>query len=130
MVIRRAAAPSLNANGMNIPLKCIVCKDQPEFSDMSHLLTHLGSKGHLSKKFQTMTMAKSDPRLGLLNDQFDHWYAQNGLDDLMKERMDQKEKKKSNNALAKAKAPTASTSRRSSAGERISCGYPERAHAD
>lgn len=43
-----------------IPLLCSVCPDVPRFSDVSHLLTHIASKGHLHHETQTKLKAHQD----------------------------------------------------------------------
>lgn len=86
------------ARHSEISLTCIVCPKRPTFSDLSHLLTHLGSKGHLSKCFEMRTKAQSDLDCRVTMQRFEHWYARSGLDALMKDRFDQKEKKKNASA--------------------------------
>jgi hypothetical protein len=75
-----------------IPLHCDVCPKQPDFSDLSHLLTHLGSKGHLSAVYKVEV--KGDVASREIIRQYRQWYADYNLDELMRERMSQKEKKK------------------------------------
>ncbi|QPC73826.1 hypothetical protein HYE68_004578 [Fusarium pseudograminearum] len=43
-----------------IPLSCFVCPETPRFSDVSHLLTHIASKGHLHQETQTKLKAHQD----------------------------------------------------------------------
>ncbi|EHK15673.1 uncharacterized protein TRIVIDRAFT_115953, partial [Trichoderma virens Gv29-8] len=43
-----------------IPLLCTVCPETPRFSDVSHLLTHIASKGHLHHETQTKLKAHQD----------------------------------------------------------------------
>lgn len=35
----------------DVELECTLCEKRPQFSDMSHLLTHMASKAHLSRQF-------------------------------------------------------------------------------
>jgi hypothetical protein len=78
----------------NMPLKCTICPKKPSFSDVSHLLTHVGSKGHLSHYYKTKIQGGSDARARALIDQYDQWYTDWGIDELMHERINLKDKKK------------------------------------
>lgn len=49
-----------NSANRQIPLVCSVCPDVPRFSDVSHLLTHIASKGHLHHETQTKLKAHQD----------------------------------------------------------------------
>ena len=84
------SAPSPN----NIPLHCNICPKRPDFSDVSHLLTHIASKGHLSNYFKAKVKGTRDPAAQQLVAEYDEWYEEWNVDDLMRERMNQKEKKK------------------------------------
>ncbi|KAF2092786.1 hypothetical protein NA57DRAFT_81934 [Rhizodiscina lignyota] len=78
----------------SIPLHCIACQKKPKFSDVSHLLTHIASKGHLSQYYRLKVKSGSDETSRVLVDQFDHWYRQYGVEELMHERMNIKDKKR------------------------------------
>lgn len=96
----------------DFPLHCSVCPHGPRFKDVSHLLTHLASKAHLSNHYKLSVKADGDAniRAGLIR--FDAWYSENGLGELMAHRMVHKEKKKkAKNALkaAAANAPQSSS---------------------
>ena len=84
----------------NIPLSCNVCPRRPDFSDVSHLLTHIQSKGHLSAYYKLKVKGTSDPAAQRTIDDFDEWYADYGLEELMRERMSQKDKKKAGSGSA------------------------------
>lgn len=88
----------------DIPLSCNVCPRRPDFSDISHLLTHIQSKGHLAAYYKLQVQAGTDAEAQDTVDTYEQWYADYGLEDLMRERMSQKDKKK---------ARVGSTSRRS-----------------
>jgi hypothetical protein len=77
-----------------IPLKCITCPKKPVFSDISHLLTHVSSKGHLAAYFRLKVKAVTDPEVDALVTEYDNWYSEWGIQDLMSERMTQKDNKK------------------------------------
>ena len=74
-------------------LCCTLCPKQPQFSDISHLLTHISSKGHLSHKFKLSIRASSEPQARADLATFDIWYAENGLDEKLAERLASKEQK-------------------------------------
>ncbi|KAH6978545.1 hypothetical protein EDB82DRAFT_477294 [Fusarium venenatum] len=60
------APPTLSGDNLasstnrQIPLSCFVCPETPRFSDVSHLLTHIASKGHLHHETQTKLKAHQD----------------------------------------------------------------------
>lgn len=84
----------LSTQTTNIPLHCNVCPKRPNFSDVSHLLTHIASKGHLSCYYKVKVKASTDHEAKRLVDDYDDWYADFNLEELMRERMSQKEKKR------------------------------------
>ncbi|PTB65372.1 hypothetical protein BBK36DRAFT_1121568 [Trichoderma citrinoviride] len=51
---------STGSGSKQIPLLCTVCPESPRFSDVSHLLTHIASKGHLHHETQTKLKAHQD----------------------------------------------------------------------
>ncbi|KAK0119296.1 hypothetical protein ONS95_008143 [Cadophora gregata] len=78
----------------DIDLQCILCPKDPKFSDVSHLLTHISSKAHLSHRFKLEIRAQTEPESrDKLND-FAFWYNQNNLDALLAERLALKDNKK------------------------------------
>lgn len=80
-----------------IPLLCTICPKKPKFSDTSHLLTHLNSKGHLANCQQVDLRAQSDPAYRQIKNGYDAWYSENNLLSLLTERQvakDQKDAKK------------------------------------
>lgn len=79
------------AAASGIPLHCNICPKKPDFSDTSHLLTHIASKQHLSNYFKLKVRA--DPAAQRDVDEYDRWYQDWNLDDLMRERMSHKEKR-------------------------------------
>ena len=98
----------------SIPLHCNICPKKPDFSDVSHLLTHIASKGHLSHYYKMKVQASTDPGAKQVVDEYDEWYDEWNVQDLMRERMSQKERKKGG---ANGNANGGSTSRRGSAGQ-------------
>lgn len=106
------AAPSTSKD--SIPLHCNICPKRPDFSDTSHLLTHIASKGHLSNYYKMKVKGSTDPASRELVEEYDDWYEEHNMQDLMRERMSQKEKKKVGGAGGNANGPAGS--RRGSAG--------------
>lgn len=69
--------------------QCVICPTKPVFSDVSHLLTHLLSKGHLSQKNQLEFRQKAgtnNAAATALLAAYDNWYSANNLDPLLAER--------------------------------------------
>ncbi|KAK2612422.1 hypothetical protein QQS21_001526 [Conoideocrella luteorostrata] len=77
----------------HIPLLCTVCPETPRFSDVSHLLTHIASKGHLHHETQTKLKAHQDIAASVILQQYERWYKDNGIETLLVERMRAKQKK-------------------------------------
>lgn len=74
-----------------IPLLCSVCPDIPHFSDLSHLLTHIASKGHLHHETQTKLKAHQDLVSSIALQQYEQWYTENRIESLLVERMKAKQ---------------------------------------
>ncbi|KAF3481821.1 uncharacterized protein GIQ15_04580 [Arthroderma uncinatum] len=72
-------------------LKCNICPRKPKFSDVSHLLTHLSSKGHLSHYFKLQVRSYQEPQATELLAAYDQWYEKNKLATLLSDRMLAKE---------------------------------------
>ncbi|KAK7632387.1 hypothetical protein IWX47DRAFT_786577 [Phyllosticta citricarpa] len=83
-----------------IPLHCSICPKRPNFSDVSHLLTHVASKGHLSHYYKIKVKAASEAECQRQIEAYDRWYAEWGVEDLMSERMNLKEKKRTRTRAA------------------------------
>lgn len=77
----------------HIPLVCSVCPDSPRFSDVSHLLTHIASKGHLHHETQTKLKAHQDLASAVALQQYEQWYKEHGIERLLVERMRAKQVK-------------------------------------
>ena len=78
----------------SIPLKCNICAKKPTFSDVSHLLTHIASKGHLSTYYKIKVRAGQEEDSRQLIEGYDTWYATWNIEYLMSERMNLKDQKK------------------------------------
>lgn len=75
-------------------LKCKICPRRPNFSDVSHLLTHVSSKGHLSHYFKLQVRSHQEPEAGELLAEYDQWYIEHNLAGLLSDRMMAKEARK------------------------------------
>ena len=82
----------------DMELQCILCPKNPRFSDISHLLTHISSKAHLSHRFKLEIRAQSEPECRDKLNGFTFWYNQNNLDALLAERLALKNNKKTKRA--------------------------------
>lgn len=93
---RISSKPKANpgANAHTIPLLCILCEKTPKFSDVSHLLTHISSKGHLSRRFHIELQAQTDQDAEQLLNRFDSWFKQHGIQQLLTTRQEAKDQKK------------------------------------
>jgi hypothetical protein len=77
-----------------IPLRCTICPKKPNFSDLSHLLTHISSKSHLAHRFKAELKARDDRAALEEVRQYDTWCERYGINALLAERMAVKEQKK------------------------------------
>ncbi|KAH7328755.1 hypothetical protein B0I35DRAFT_26174 [Stachybotrys elegans] len=101
-----SAAPVLDIR--RIPLLCTVCPETPRFSDVSHLLTHIASKGHLHHETQTKLKAHQDLDAQGVMHQYEQWYKENGIEALLVDRMRAKQAKEAvRTRRARASASTA-----------------------
>ncbi|KAL8699846.1 MAG: hypothetical protein Q9224_001235 [Gallowayella concinna] len=80
----------------SVPLHCHICPKRPDFSDISHLLTHVGSKGHLSHYFKAQVRARQDSSIRQQIEIYDRWYEENQIEKLLSQRMVLKDSKKPN----------------------------------
>lgn len=74
-------------------LNCTICPKQPTFSDTSHLLTHVSSKGHLSEWHKLQVRSFQDIAAGVALANYSLWCQQHDIDRLLSERMQMKEDK-------------------------------------
>ncbi|KAF9886056.1 hypothetical protein FE257_012112 [Aspergillus nanangensis] len=75
-------------------LLCNICPRGPRFSDVSHLLTHVSSKAHLSHYFKLQVRSHQEPDIGALLDGYDTWYRVNNLAKLLADRLSSKDARK------------------------------------
>ena len=111
---RRAHLPFKMAQ---IPLNCTICPKKPKFSDISHLLTHIGSKGHLAHYHKLQVKSHQEPQARYDLAAYDHWYAFYGLPQLLSERMLSKESKKASGQTRARKSVTTTKSERTASGD-------------
>ncbi|KAF4632653.1 hypothetical protein G7Y89_g5476 [Cudoniella acicularis] len=71
-----------------------LCPKNPQFSDISHLLTHISSKSHLANRFKLQIRAQAEEEARDKLENFDFWYRTHNLDGLLSERLAMKEQKK------------------------------------
>ncbi|KAL8756610.1 MAG: hypothetical protein Q9184_004446 [Pyrenodesmia sp. 2 TL-2023] len=94
----------------SVPLHCHICPKQPTFSDISHLLTHVGSKGHLSHYFKAQVRAPQNLSVRQQLDTYEQWYKDYNIEKLLSQRMILKDSKKANGvSRATKKERSAST---------------------
>lgn len=77
----------------SIPLLCNICPKQPDFSDISHLLTHVASKGHLAQELKAKVRARQDASIREKLDAYDRWYEKHQIERLLSQRLILKESK-------------------------------------
>ena len=75
----------------SIPLHCNICPKSPDFSDVSHLLTHVASKGHLFHYFRAQVNAAQDEVIRHKLEVFDQWFDDYQIGRLLSQRMKSKE---------------------------------------
>ena len=86
----------------SFPLKCIICSKSHDYSDISHLLTHIASKSHLSNYFQAQVRSHQDVGISQKLRVYDEWYSKNNMEKLLAQRMLQKEARKSSQGHSRA----------------------------
>lgn len=94
-------------------LLCNICPKAPHFSDVSHLLTHVSSKAHLSHYFKLQVRSHQETHAGELLREYDQWYEVNNLANLLSDRMASKEARKRKSQGASATRPVAHVAKRS-----------------
>ena len=77
----------------SIPLFCKICPKEPDFSDISHLLTHVASKGHLAQELKAKVRSRQDASIREKLDAYDRWYEKHQIERLLSQRLILKESK-------------------------------------
>ncbi|KAL4811103.1 hypothetical protein BDV18DRAFT_155714 [Aspergillus unguis] len=75
-------------------LLCNICPKHPKFSDVSHLLTHVASKAHLSHYFKLQVRSHQEPQAETLLEDYNQWYRANNLAKLLSDRMSSKDSRR------------------------------------
>lgn len=96
-------------------LQCNICPKRARFSDVSHLLTHVSSKAHLSHYFKLQVRSHQEIEARNLLDEYDKWYKANHLAKLLSDRMASKEARK-RKSLGNTRALATSLTARPGAG--------------
>jgi len=81
-------------------LSCTICPKKPRFSDISHLLTHVGSKGHLAHLHRLQVRSHQDLDAGVKLVVYNQWFQEHGIASLLSDRMQQKEQKRADKKAA------------------------------
>ncbi|KAI1759041.1 hypothetical protein GGR53DRAFT_528141 [Hypoxylon sp. FL1150] len=76
-----------------IPLVCHACPSNSKFSDLSHLLTHVSSKGHLSRLYYLEIMSQNDPKARDTVRRFRDWKDMYKIDYLVLQRMEARDER-------------------------------------
>ncbi|KAL5361603.1 hypothetical protein BJX96DRAFT_176385 [Aspergillus floccosus] len=92
-------------------LLCNICPKRPTFSDVSHLLTHVASKAHLSHYFKLQVRSHQEHEAATLLEEYDQWYKSKNLAKLLADRMSSKDARKKK-GHGKPAAQTKAVSRR------------------
>ena len=85
-----------------IPLLCKICPEEPHFSDVSHLLTHVSSKGHLYQCNLAELRSHNDVAFRHRLEAYKEWYEMYQIEHLLAQRIAQKDSK---NAAGKGRPP-------------------------
>ncbi|KAI1147512.1 hypothetical protein F4825DRAFT_471534 [Nemania diffusa] len=104
-----------------IPLVCFICPKNSHFSDLSHLLTHISSKGHLHNMFQLTLSREIDENAELTMAEFEAWYQHNNIGALLRARKtarDQRDNHQHRNQTPTGFGENAVASRQSNRGGR------------
>lgn len=69
-----------------IPLICSICPKNTQFSDVSHLLTHIASKGHLSNMFKLDIAKYTDGNARERLEEYQAWFDEHNIRELLQSR--------------------------------------------
>ncbi|KAK1998650.1 hypothetical protein LX36DRAFT_575893 [Colletotrichum falcatum] len=95
------ASEAKSPTSPSIPLLCVVCPANPNFSDVSHLLTHLNSKGHLQTFNDVRIRAITDLSAAHAISTYERWYNEHGLEAMLAERLKVKDERSKGTATGK-----------------------------
>ncbi|KAI1333186.1 hypothetical protein F5Y16DRAFT_393586 [Xylariaceae sp. FL0255] len=114
-VAQTRAAPT-QIDQAAIPLVCHVCPKHGNFSDLSHLLTHISSKGHLHNQFQLTLTRSVDEEAEIALTDFDAWFSHYNIAELLRARKSAKDYK--DNQQRRSQGRTSSRGKGSSRSQR------------
>lgn len=87
-------------------LHCTICPKKPRFSDASHLLTHVSSKGHLSSLHKLQVRSHQEASAGHELAVYNHWYHEHDVARLLSQRLLDKEAKQADKRAANRRRGT------------------------
>jgi hypothetical protein len=93
-VMRRPSNQQNFRDQARIPLICTICPKNSKFSDISHLLTHVSSKGHLHNQFQLTILKDSDPEARRVLQTYEDWFRVHNIATLIRDRMTTRDQKR------------------------------------
>lgn len=74
------------SEGQQIPLICSICPKNTRFSDVSHLLTHIASKGHLANMFKLDIAKYTDDEARERLEEYQTWFDHHNIRELLRNR--------------------------------------------
>ncbi|KAL8767273.1 MAG: hypothetical protein Q9209_006199 [Squamulea sp. 1 TL-2023] len=95
----------------SVPLHCHICPKRPDFSDISHLLTHIGSKGHLAHIHKAQVRSNQDASIRQQLEIYERWYTEHQIEKLLSQRMVLKDSKKANGVARATKRERSASSK-------------------
>ena len=111
-LLLRALPLSVTTMASTIPLRCNLCPQEPEFSDLSHLLTHVSSKGHLAHHLKAQLRGRHEVDVRRKLDVYDQWYERYNIQQLLSQRLSAKVSKQ---GIEKPRDKSTKSTRRSRA---------------
>lgn len=103
--VGKKSSDAKTSDNNSVPLICCVCINNPRFSDTSHLLTHLSSKGHLHNVNKARVLSNADLSASQKIKAYDTWYDDYKLGTLLAERLLAKDKDKGVNKYKRSGQP-------------------------
>ncbi|KAH6660499.1 hypothetical protein BKA67DRAFT_667381 [Truncatella angustata] len=82
----RGDSTSDSAASRPVPLICSICPKNTNFSDVSHLLTHISSKGHLSNMFKLDIARYTDQGAREKLEEYQAWFDEFNIRELLQSR--------------------------------------------
>ena len=95
----------------SIPLLCNIRPKEPEFRDISHLLTHVASKGHLAQELKAKVRSRQDVSIREKLNKYDRWYEKHQIEKLLSQRLMLKESKDTDRVKRSDNSPPAGSAK-------------------